>query len=376
MMSEMKYKIRLLVSADISKNASAVVKRDLDIGEVKFDLTDASIDGYFILEVELESKSLTDDFYDKISQSEHLSILSDESSLARSKVILDYIAPVELQLRELAVFPYNNAPLYADNLVYKAGESRKFKGKGLTVEDELNSLLGYFDFGDMLTFLGSDAKKIDGSDLPNEIAIMMNDSSSFDDFKAKYSDKFLKLKIWDYIAKAALKTYCGWDSIESDLLQLKDIRNAALHFRVIKPSDIKKVETITKSLEKVFVRKSKPTVKSIKTLSEAMNSYTATIARQQKELLDKLQSENTARQINTLNSLLESIRPISSADIIKSAGTFNSLQDAYRALYGISVHTHENDVDNEKDKAKRDSGNKLNNGNDTESTQEAEDEDD
>lgn len=250
------FKVRFLVSTKSWDEVKKVFKNDLGITKDKKDDSVVPIRDHFVVEVTLPETELSDDFYEKVAKSKHITILLDESSQERSKEVLTHIAAVELKLRELAVYAYDLAATYKDIMNIKHKDAKSLVSKNQLVDENvIDPLVAFFDFGELIEFLNKTGNLVDETNIADDTARLMELSTNFDDFKRKYAQKFKKLTVWEIISNAVLVSDIEWQTIKDDLDVLKGIRNTALHHRVLTPSKLNDARTITSGLMKHFKTK-------------------------------------------------------------------------------------------------------------------------
>ncbi len=228
------YKVRFLISTSSWTQVKKIFSDNLGITKDKKDDSVIPMRDHYVVEVEMRKDELTDEFYDKVKDSNNVTILSDEYSLENAEKIMGVIAPIELQLRELSVYAYDLAARYKEIIRAKHKTAKRLIAENkLVANDTYDPLLAFLDFGELIDFLGKTGNQIDDSNLADDTARLMENSATFDDFKRAFTQKFKKQTVWDIIAGAALKNPVDWHDLEQELLALKDIRNIALHHRVL-----------------------------------------------------------------------------------------------------------------------------------------------
>lgn len=267
------HKLRFLVATNSWEMVKKVFKDDLNVAKDKKDDSVIPIRDHFVVEIEFTASDLTDDFYKKVFTSKYVTIISDSYSQAGAREVLDATATVELKLRELAVYAYDLAVTYKKIMNTKHKDAKSLiSNNHLVGSGVADPVVSFLDFGELIDFLGKTGNLVDDSNLADDTARLMEESQSFDDFKKKYSERFKKLTVWEIISRAVLLTNESWGAIKRDLGTLKDIRNTALHHRVLTPSKVVKATAIT---EKMLINfKTKPSVKkSVENLDEVFDSW-------------------------------------------------------------------------------------------------------
>lgn len=242
------YNVRFLVSSTSWRDIKEIFSKDLGIIKDKKDDSVIPMRDHYIVEIGMTENDLTDTLYKKVDDSAQVTILSDESSIQRAKDVLNIVAPIELKVRELAVYAYDLAETYQDimNLKYKNDITRRLlKDNKLVTNNTLDPLLSFLDFGELVIFLGKTGNQVDESNLADTTARLLEDSTSFADFKRAFAQKYKKLTVWDIIAKAVLVQEVEWQTIKDDLNLLKDLRNSAFHHRVVTPAMLEEARGVS-----------------------------------------------------------------------------------------------------------------------------------
>lgn len=350
----MQHKVRFLVKADSWETVKTLFREELGIIKDKRDESVTSIRDHFVVEVRLSSKELNDDFYQAVQRCDAFTITFDELSLKRGQDINEMIAPVELQLRELAIYAHDLAATYYNELknVKSIEAKRLARSSQMLSGGVLDPLPSFLDFGELIAFLGKTGNEIDESNLADDTARLIETSADFDEFKKVFAQKFKKLTIWEMIAGVTIRSPYSWSELEADLNTLKDIRNAAAHFRIVKPKDVNAVQIICKKLEEKLQHKKKPTVQQIKSLDEMFESWNASIQTGALQTaLERIANLNTSAMAQSMNKQLEAQYSISTAlEKISQAQQRppTSLQSVLSQLSGIKTAT-----DNTENKSRR-----------------------
>lgn len=365
---EKQYRVRFLVKASSWEVVKSLFKKELGIIKDKRDESVTSIRDHFVVEVMLSSEELTDDFYQKVQKCDAFTITSDELSLERGQDINRMIAPVELQLRELAVYAHDLAVTYYNELknVKSVEAKRLARSSQMLSEGVLDPLLSFLDFGELITFLGKTGNEVDESNLADDTARLIENSNNFDEFKEAFAHKFKKLTIWEMIAELTISSPYSWSELKIDLSALKDMRNSASHFRVIKPKDVKAVQRICKKLEEKLQRKKRPTVQQIKTLDEIFESWNANIQTGALQTaLERIANLNTSAMTQAMNkqlsaqysigSALEKMTQAQQSHLASTQGELSQLagiKEAQNSNGNKKRHTSGNDVYTKNEKKK------------------------
>lgn len=251
--------LKFLVSATSWDEVKDLFRSDLNMTKDKKDDGVSAIKGHFIVLVDFKASELTDEFYDKVSKSEKITILRDPSSDERSLEILNTIRPIELKLRELATYAHGHAEKYYDAIKMKHVFINEITDKKKIIDsDIIDPVVSFFDFGELISFLGKTGNIVDTKDISDKIVYMAEQSKDFDVFKRTLIEKFKKLTIWDIISEKILDKETPWDEISPNLDILKDKRNTAAHFRIATPSDLEDVIRISKSILPILEVKPDP----------------------------------------------------------------------------------------------------------------------
>lgn len=267
------YRVRFLVSTSSWSQVKRVFNDDLGITKDKKDDSAVPIRDHYVVEVLLPDAELSDVFYEKLAKSKYITILSDESSQERAEKALAHIAGVELRLRELAIYAYDLAATYKDIMNIKHKDARLLVSNNQLVGEGIKDpVVSFFDFGELIEFLDKTGNRVDEKNLADDTARLIESSDSFDEFKKSYTQKFKKLTVWEIISEAVLVSPTDWLSVRSNLLDLKDIRNTALHHRVLSPAKLDEVKVIASKLMKCFITKT-PKLKNVENMDMIFHSW-------------------------------------------------------------------------------------------------------
>lgn len=315
------YKVRFLVKAASWDQVKTIFKENLGIEKDKKDDSVTTIRDHFVVEIELHESDLVDKLYENVQKCESLTILSDEFSYKNAQQVTYLIAPIELQLRELAVYAHDLVATYYGELKdVKSAEAKKLaRSSKMLSEEVLDPLPSFLDLGELISFLGKTGNQVDESNLADDTARLIQQSATFDDFKKAFSERFKKQAIWDIIAEITLESPCEWWQIKLDLDALKEPRNAAAHFRTVKPSDLKSATAITDRLNRRLRRKKKPTVREINNLNLIFEKW------------------NSALQFDAYQATLERIANINAVAFKKIIDQTSGLEALTRSLGQLRV---------------------------------------
>ena len=121
------------------------------------------------------------------------------------------------------------------------------------MKNNLETLVSYLTLGEIIEILGYDFSWSSHQLTANDLNKLLNSSSSFDDFKAKFDEKCRVIIIWDVIAKEILQKDISWKDMNIKLNKLKEYRDAAAHHNHFiekkKESAIKLAEEIEKDIK-------------------------------------------------------------------------------------------------------------------------------
>ena len=267
------YKFRFLVATDSWEKVKKLFKDDLGITKEKKDDTVIAIRDHYIVEVELQESDLVDEFYEKVEHSKYITILNDRYSAEHANAVLSAVTPVETRLRELAVYAYDLAATYKKIMKLKHEDVKQLVAKNQMVgENLIDPLLSFFDFGELIIFLGKTGNNVDDSNIADDTARLIESSSSFEEFRSKFTKRFKKLSVWEIISEAILAKSLAWPDLQRDLTILKNTRNTALHHRVLSPKKVSEARKISARLIKQFKAKI-PQNQDIKKMDAAFDSW-------------------------------------------------------------------------------------------------------
>lgn len=348
------YRLRFLIARNSWEQVKKVFKDDLGITKDKKDSSVVPIRDHFVVEVELSNTDLTDDFYEKVVNSKHITILSDEFSQENARRVLEAVVPVELKLRELAIYAYDLAATYKQIMNTKHKDAKQLlTNNQLVGENVADPLVSFLDFGELIDFLGKTGNQVDESNLADDTARLIESSASFDEFKKKYSQKFMKLTVWEIISDAVLASKTEWDVVKQDLEKLKNTRNTALHHRTLTPTKTTEAETIASRLIKHFKTKTpkRDRVENMDAVFESWN--TALKGYNSQKVLSNLFAIDTSAFQKIAERQLDSQKTLQSifANAIKSSevqtSAFESLSRSLNTINKLGLSSWV--VDNEND---------------------------
>lgn len=353
------YRVRFLASTDSWDHVKKIFRDDLGITKDKKDDSVMSMRDHYIVEIEMFQQELNDEFYDKVRISKCITIISDEYSSENAKKIFDLVTPVELQLRELAVYAYDLAATYKEIMKSKHPIARQLITKNkLVSEDTIDPLLSFLDFGELIDFLGRTGNQINDSNLSGDAVQLLESSGTFESFKTAFIKKFKQLTVWDIISEAVLADKASWSNVEQDLYKLKDIRNSAVHYRVILPSEVDGAKMISKRLLGRFDRKRIPVAKRITELDSVFDSWNTALRgytssqKAMEKLVSNVGTDALARiferQLDSQHSLQTALKTFTKIPDIQTSAiesllkSFNSVQHL-----GLSSWMTESPIDEE-----------------------------
>jgi hypothetical protein len=342
------YKIRFLVSTKSWEQVKKVFKEDLGITKDKKDDSVVPIRDHFVVEIELSDNDLTDDFYEKVIKSKHITILSDEFSQENARRVLEAIAPIELKLRELAVYAYDLAATYKEIMNTKHKDAKLLLSNNRLVgENVADPLVSFLDFGELITFLDKTGNQVDESNFADDTARLMESSTSFDEFKKKFSAKFKKLTVWDIISDAVLASKAEWGALKKDLNRLRDIRNVALHHRALSLSLTAEAELIATKLLAQFKTKTpkKNSVENMDAVFESWNTALKSYNSNQKILSNLFTVDTSAlqkvaeRQLDSQQTLQKAIEALGGINRFPNIQTsaFESLSRSINSINKLGL---------------------------------------
>ncbi len=310
-MAKDQYEFRFLVAKSNWPEVKAVFKDDLGITKDKEDDSVIDAKSHYVVKLTLDINELTEHFYENIRKSIYVTIISDGYSQKVGGEVREYIRDIEVELRELGVYAYDIAKTYEKIITAKRGEAKDLIKKGVMVSDgNLDPLLSFFDFGELIEFYSQTANEVDDSDLAHEVALLIENSSSFEDFKSVYIKKFKKLSVWDTLSKTLLVESSDWPSVRAKLNRLKEIRNSALHFRVLTPNDLKDAHSIHAELNKLLRKKKRPATIDTERMEKTLNAINQSMTSYQKAI-ETLVNNSVQPQLNeAIKALQRSVLPV------------------------------------------------------------------
>lgn len=342
------YKIRFLVSTKSWEQVKKTFKDDLGITKDKKDDSVVPIRDHFVVEIELSDTDLTDDFYEKVIKSKHITILSDEFSQENARRVLETIAPVELKLRELAIYAYDLAATYKEIMNVKHKDAKSLLSNNrLVSEDVADPLVSFLDFGELIAFLDKTGNQVDESNFADDTARLMDSSASFDEFKKKFSAKFKKLTVWEIISDAVLVSKAEWGALKRDLDRLKHIRNIALHHRALPLNLTTEAELIATKLTTQFKTKTpkKNSVENMDAVFESWNTALKGYSSNQKVLSDLFTVDTgvlqkiAERQLDSQQTLQKAIEALGGVNRFPNIQTsaFESLSKSLNSINKLGL---------------------------------------
>lgn len=235
------FEIELAVTTDDIAKAMKAVD---DIGLSNDDIKD--IGSMFIAKITF-NEELTDDIYEKINDSNTVSIVRDSSSQKRGEKVSKNLYLVESHLRRLLLFIPDIAKTYLDiiaqNAIHYKGEAQISKKKSM---DTLTSQL---TLGQIIDVFGYNTSADSNEALTrNKLINLLGDVTDLKELKEKIENEITPVSIWDVISEHVLKKPIELTQISSKLFKLKAIRDTAAHYRIITPKDVKDALFLSKSL--------------------------------------------------------------------------------------------------------------------------------
>ena len=247
--------IVLVIKAQTSGEVQDILYR-IGINKDSSDKCEAISEQLFLVTIK-RSKQIDPQIYVKINENLKIGILSDSSSRKRAEEVFKAVYEAEIQLRKLLLYLPDLIEAYYDILLQHGKYLDKCKSKdtenNLIFKNNLETLVSYLTLGEVIEILGYDfswsSRQLTVSDL-NEL---LSSSSSFDDLKTKFSEKYRAIIIWDVIAKEILQKDISWKDMKIKLNKLKEYRDAAAHHNHFiekkKESAIKLAEEIEKDIK-------------------------------------------------------------------------------------------------------------------------------
>lgn len=346
------YKVCLLISTVSWEQVKKVFRDELGITKDKKDDSVVPIRDHYVVGAELPETELSDDFYAKVAKSKSITILSDESSQERARSALTHIASVELKLRELAVYAYDLAATYREIMNIKHKDAKPLVSKNKLVDENLaDPLVAFFDFGEIIDFLDKTGNLVEETNLADDTARLMESCVSFDEFKKKYAQKFKKLTVWEIISDAVLVSNTQWSDVKKDLLVLKDIRNTALHHRVLSPGKFEEARTTSERLMKQFTTKV-PKAKTVQSMDTTFDSWNKALTgydsyKKAIERMVNLQASNgfqkiISQQLNAEKSFQRAIENMTRMPDLQ-VSAFDSLRSSIESINQLGLSTWVNE---------------------------------
>lgn len=190
---------------------------------------------------------LPDDIYDKIAESEEVSVISDTLSQKRGEEVARELYLVETHLRKLLLYIPDVAGSYVTVVAEKASH---FKGQAaISNKKSLDAITSQLTLGQIIEVFRHNIAK-NGKENISWLSLleMMEEATSLDELKSKVRYTIEPLTIWDIVNKHVLAEEVKLEEISSKLNALKSIRDAAAHFRIITQKDVDKALYLSKSL--------------------------------------------------------------------------------------------------------------------------------
>ena len=223
--------IVLVIKAQTSGEVQDILDR-IGINKDSSDKCEAISEQLFLVTIK-RSKQIDPQIYVKINENLKIGILSDSSSRERAEEVFKAVYEVEIQLRKLLLYLPDLVETYYDILLQHGKYLDKCKSKdtenNLIFKKNLDTLVSYLTLGEIIEILGYDFSWYSHQLTANDLNELLNNSSSFDDFKAKFGEKCKAIIIWDVIAKEILQKDISWKDMKIKLNKLKEYRDAAAH---------------------------------------------------------------------------------------------------------------------------------------------------
>lgn len=235
------YEIELVISAQSIDDAEAALTA---IGLSTEGIQ--TIGSVFLVNILLDEE-IPEDVYDKIKESETISIVSDSFSPKRGEEVSRSLYLVESHLRRLLLYIPGFAETYLDIILEKATH---YKGEALlSKRTSLDALTSQLTLGQIIEVFSYNTS-VDG-EKPLTWAKLLDLLEQTDDvasLREKISKKIEPVSVWDVISDHVLKTPVELGEISSKLLRLKTIRDTSAHYRIITQKDVKEALFLSKSL--------------------------------------------------------------------------------------------------------------------------------
>ena len=136
-------------------------------------------------------------------------------------------------MRKLLLYLPDLVEMYYDILLQHGKYLDKCKSKdtenNLIFKKNLDTLVSYLTLGEIIEILRYDFSWSSHQLTADDLNELLNRSSSFEDFKAKFGEKCRAIIIWDVIAKEILQKDISWKDMKIKLNKLKEYRDAAAH---------------------------------------------------------------------------------------------------------------------------------------------------
>lgn len=223
--------IVLVIKAQTSGEAQGILDR-IGIKKDSSDKFEAMSEKLFLVTIK-RSEQIDPQIYANIHKSLEIGILSDSSSRKRAEEVFKAVYEVEIQLRKLLLYLPDLVEMYYDILLQHGKYLDKCKSKdtenNLIFKKNLDTLVSYLTLGEIIEILGYDFSWSSHQLTADDLNELLNRSSSFEDFKAKFGEKCRAIIIWDVIAKEILQKDISWKDMKIKLNKLKEYRDAAAH---------------------------------------------------------------------------------------------------------------------------------------------------
>ena len=244
-----KYLFEFLVKA---KNWDGVVKLfadELDIHE-KRNSGDRQVGGLFFVTVQLSEEKLTNDFYGSIKKSKCVSIVSDELSRQNGKKVLDEVCRVETGLRRHLLHIPDLAENYFSLFTISSNKVVKDRAssKEVIASSDLNPITSHITLDEILKIFEDDFSWLKHPPIAAELITLIEASADITDLKEKIRAKKKSLTVWSIISQYILEKPTPWSEVKKQLHTLKELRNVAAHFRVIRSEDVENTKSLASEI--------------------------------------------------------------------------------------------------------------------------------
>lgn len=214
----------------------------------KHDASDVNVQGYSIIRLYIDTEEMTDDFYEKIRQSQNIALLSDGALGRRNReAALKNISDIENKLRKMLMYASDKIDRFEPLFSIDSATKQRLP-KGIIARGDIDPLMSYLTFGGMIQLLQLDLALSDKNTSMRDLVEMITSAESLVALQASLKVKIEHRRVWDVIASTVLKQPVTWGAVADDLKKLKEFRNAAAHFRCVTRRDNEEIVEITKRL--------------------------------------------------------------------------------------------------------------------------------